>query len=523
MPTKFELEKNAKALIDSDPSEAVIQYRKIWDEFGDKFNEWDAFYSIKALRKVSKPDLRWAEELVDRFNNEKVNGLYAWLVFDTCIKGRTRNDILRFENLIAALPAVSPQKNLQADNSFPCPTSISIFKLVDALTENQFNAPRVNELLESLNHRYLSIKTSTITTEERGSIELASDLEKYYALKTKALLKLGEHSICKSLCEEALSTIAKFHYDNDTWFRMRIAICDEKLGNLEASETQFKSLLATRTGSDKWFIYRDIADFYLDQGDLEKAWKYAVDATSHSNEPHYMIGLYHLQAKILYKLDRADEGKILAELIASVIKEQQWRTKDIYAKLISFYEVDTEALKSSSDYLKAAQAFWMSERYAGQSKIKGEIVSINNNGKGGKIRDEQGRTIGFHRKDFVRRPRDLSELVGASAEFYIMPSFEGKPIAENILVAKTNRIEVRNDMVGKRFTGIVKSIVDFGIFVGIDGHSDALLHKNNIPKDMRTDLNTAFKKGDSINVEVTAITEKGMQLKYVSSTTARKD
>lgn len=518
MPTKFEIEKRAKSLIDSDPNEAAIQYRKIWDEFGDKFNEWDAFFSIKALRKASNPDLKWAKELVDKFNTEKVNGLYAWFIFDACIKGKKRNDILRFENLIAALPAVSPQKCLQAGSSFPCPTTISIFKLIDALIENQFNAHRVNELLECLDPRQLSTKTNTMTSEERGTVELASDLEKYYALKTKALLKLGEHSSCKSLCEEALRTLTKFHYDNDIWFRMRIAICDEKLGNLDASEAQFKSLLATRTGSDKWFIYRDVAVFYLEQGDLEKAWKYAIDATSRSNDPHYMIGLYHLQAKILYKLDRANEGKILAELIASIIKEQQWRTKDIYAKLISFYEIDTETLKSSSEYLKAAQAFWTGERYAGQSKTNGEIISVHNNGKVGRIRDEQGRTVCFHRKDFVRRPRDLAELIGAPVEFYVIPSFEGRPVAENITVNKTKRIEVAHDVIGKCFVGTVKKIVDFGLFVGIDEHSDALLHKSNIPKNMRNNLNEMFIKGQSIKVEVSAVTEKGMQLKYVDLT-----
>ena len=31
----------------------------------------------------------------------------------------------------------------------------------------------------------------TIETQERGAVELSSDLEKYFALKTKALLKLG--------------------------------------------------------------------------------------------------------------------------------------------------------------------------------------------------------------------------------------------------------------------------------------------------------------------------------------------
>jgi ribosomal protein S1 len=87
-------------------------------------------------------------------------------------------------------------------------------------------------------------------------------------------------------------------------------------------------------------------------------------------------------------------------------------------------------------------------------------------------------------------------------------------------VTKAKQKDASSDVIGKCFAGTVKKIVEFGVFVGIEGFCDALLHKSNIPRKLRDDLNGVFKRGDGIKVEVTAITEKGMQLKYVSEAEA---
>src|SRR5690606_19782904 len=151
--------------------------------------------------------------------------------------------------------------------------------------------------------------------------------EKFFSLKTKALIKLEMYEECKELAELALQKLNKFHTDNDLWFKMRIALSEEGLGNHEASEHQLSELLSSRAGSNKWFLYRDLAEVCFEKGENEKAWKYAVDATFHGNEPGFMIKLYMLQAKILYKLVRSDDGKLMAELIAAILKEEGWKEK----------------------------------------------------------------------------------------------------------------------------------------------------------------------------------------------------
>lgn len=513
MESKRDIETKAKALLASNPAEAVKLYKEISETNPDEFNSWDAFFAIKAMRGENNPDLKWANELVKKFTEEKVGNLYGWLIFDKCVKSKSRSEIISNESLIKELPELSPQKNLREDSSYPCPTTISIFKLADAHAENLFNARKISDLLSRLDFNFLSTQSRILETEQRGDVELASDLEKFFALQTKALIKLEEYEECKEMCNTALEFLTKFHYNNDLWFKMRIALAEEGLGNFEESRSLFKKLLSSRAGSDKWFLYRDIAEVYYEQEDFNKAWKYAVDAAFYGNEPHYLIGLYLLQARILFKLDRPDDGKVLAELIGTILLEQGWNDKAEYNRLFDYYKVDRDTLPALSEIIQVARQFWNRERYGGMVKISGTIISVHRNGKIGRIKDESGKIIDFHKKDLFKRTRSLEQFKGAKVEYYEMESEDGKHYAENIVVLKQPSSEIKSYIVGKTVDGTVKNIAEFGIFVRLPGMSDGLLHKNNLPRDLKESFKEAFNPGDKIRVLVARATEKGLQLK----------
>ena len=146
MESKFELEKRAKNLLDSNPKEACELYRKVWSEFSDSINEWDAFFTIKALRAAKDYDLNWARNVAEKFEDDKSRGLYAWLVFDACVKGKNEGDIVRSDSIISALPEISPQRNQQEESPFPCPTTICLFKLIAAHKKNNFKFLKEGEL-----------------------------------------------------------------------------------------------------------------------------------------------------------------------------------------------------------------------------------------------------------------------------------------------------------------------------------------------------------------------------------------
>lgn len=517
METKRDLEEKAKAMIGTNPDQAMKLYQEQWETFPDEFSVWDAFYTIKAMRTSTLTNLTWAIELAEKFKGDRVGNLYGWLIFDRCVKGKNRNEILANEKYIESLINLSPQKSLKEEDAFPCPTTISILKLCDAHAENLFNARKINELLSGLDYNILSNKSKTIETQGRGEVELSSDLEKYFALKTKALLKLGEFETCIQNCKKGLELVEKFHYNNDLWFKMRIALSEDALGNHDKSEELFKELLESKAGSDKWFLYRDISEVYYEQGDFVKAWKYAVNATFYGNEPHFLIGLYLLQARILFKLERPTEGRILAELIAAILKEQEWNDKTEYVRLFNYYKIDRTTLLTSSELIKKARLFWQKERYGNKPKQKGTIISIHKNGKIGCIKDLNNNIIGFNKKDLVMKIKSLDKLTGATVEYFIMESYNGKNVAENITIIEQSVTPKSNNLVGKTFEGTVKDVVEFGVFIRVQGAPDGLLHRNNLPHNLKDSFKEVFTKGKKVKIKIEKVTEKGIQLKLVDN------
>ena len=93
--TKQELDSKAKNNLESNPNEAVKIYKSMYEQYPDQFNSWDAFYSIKAMRLSTSFDIFWASELTEKYKDEKVSGLYGWLIFDKCVKGKERIEIIR--------------------------------------------------------------------------------------------------------------------------------------------------------------------------------------------------------------------------------------------------------------------------------------------------------------------------------------------------------------------------------------------------------------------------------------------
>lgn len=510
---KRDLEQQAKALKDSNPEEAIKIYHEIWKDYNAEFNGWDAFFTIQTLKKIdcANTDIDWAFELVDKFPEEKVTNVFGWLVFDKLVKQANKHELINNESKILKMAQIVPQKNLREDESYPCPVTISLFKLTDVYSENLFNATKINEALVFLNPDLLNSKSRTIETAQRGDIELASDYEKYFALKTKSLYKLGEYIQCIDTCNEAINAITEFHYNNDLWFKMRIALSEDKLGNHEKGEELLQEILKSKAGSDKWFLYRDISEIYFEQKEYNKAWKLAVEATYYGNEPHFLIGLFLLQAKILFKLNRVEDGKLLAELIAAIIKENKWGEKQEYIRLFDFYKIKIQEVDSVISLFSKAQNFWNNERYGNIPISSGVIISVHKNGKIGRIKDELGAIIDFHKKDLKMKLRSVENLKGSQVKFYCIKSVSGILRAESIEVLSQVNISKDDSLIGKVFDGIVDNVTDFGIFVKFDKNK-GLVHKNSLPKEIINNYQELYSKGDSIKVKINRITDKGYNL-----------
>lgn len=515
MENKRELQIKAKELLDSSPKESIAIGKRIWNEFEgiDEFNLYDALQVLNSARKDCNVDFEFIYEVAKKYSEkDEVINKFKWYVFDKYLKGKKNIALLPNETNIYKMLVLTSQANLRENNTYPCPYTIGVIELAKGHSKNLFNARKVIEYTDMLNPSLLS-KENKNYVKDGEEVKVASDLESYYALKTKAFLKAEQFEECKSLCELALHDLDEFHYNNDLWFQMRIALCYEKLGELEESEELFQKLLSTKAGNDKWFLYYDISELYYHQNNFEKALKYSINATFYGTDLDKMNGLLLLQTRILVKLNRLNDGKIIAELIAAIIKKYELNIRQDYENLFKYFKIDSQNSKEFNSIYMIAHDLWIKERYKGLYEITGKIFFVNPNGKFGKIKTSDNRTFAFHKRDFNVKQRNISELKDSKISFVEMKSYDGKVVAENIKILEKVIIPNESLSIGTVLSGIIKNFADFGIFVKLNGHRDGLIHKNALPSEVKSSFKEIYNVGQKIKVRVEKVSGRGIELK----------
>lgn len=98
--------------------------------------------------------------------------------------------------------------------------------------------------------------------------ELASVQEEWYSQYSKSLFALGEYPLCINICEEALITIRKMHYSNDSWFKRRIAQCKVHTNELSCAIADYEAIVKRK---NDWFILGELGILYKQTGEYAKA------------------------------------------------------------------------------------------------------------------------------------------------------------------------------------------------------------------------------------------------------------
>jgi len=335
--------------------------------------------------------------------------------------------IERIETLIPLL--------LELNNDFSKTLISNLFSIV-LKSEKKKPAPNwklVNDFCNHINPEVLSRECSTIQVERKGQMrdmELASDIENWYAYKTKALMKLGEWQECFEKSKEALDILENFHYSNDVWFSRRVALSKKNLGNTEDTIEELKLILRKKK---EWFIQKELAELYFDKSDLESAFRCATQAITNFGPLEFKVDLLFLLGKILNKKNENDLAFKHFSLSKLIRQSEEWKIpQKVLDELRSFENIEiniNDIGKLKSELKKYCNGF-SQEKKKSFSNIKGtqkgEIVRIMNDNERGKD--------GFlksNNKDFYFSVSSNFHLtpkieIGTKVEFTIMPSKDGK-------------------------------------------------------------------------------------------------
>lgn len=233
---------------------------------------------------------------------------------------------------------------------------------------NNPNWATINNLLDYLDPEKLDNKPQVLKIKNGPKagreIELATDKENWYSYKTKALIEIEHYLECIKVCEHALKVIEKFHYDNDVWIKRRIAISKLKLGEKQEGINLLYQVLLNKK---EWFVFKEYAEELFKNDEVEKAFKYAVDAALMKGDYILRLDLFRLLYEILTKKGELEIAKkhLVAEYLLRV--EKKWRVPD-YLLPIQKELSEISPLPSAKSVIEELKKYWQSFLQTGRIK-----------------------------------------------------------------------------------------------------------------------------------------------------------
>jgi len=339
-----------------------------------------------------------------------------------------KNELIqRIEELIPIL--------LSINNDYSKTLTSNLFSIV-LKSEKKKPTPNwklINDFCNHFKPEDLSTDCSTIQVERKGQLkdmELASDMENWFAYKTKSLLKIGEWQECFETSKKAIETIENFHYSNDVWFARRIALSKKNLGNTEETIEELQAILRKKK---EWFIQKELSELYFEKGDFEKAFKYSNDAITN-------FGPIEFKVDLLYLLGRIHKNKSESELafkhfsLSKLIRQkEEWKVPQKLFDELNQFKLQEITVSEINNLKSELKKYWNNlkpkqekRRNSNPNIQNGEVVRImhdNERGKDGFLKCN-GTDYYFSLSANYHLTPKIS--IGSNVGFKIIPAENGK-------------------------------------------------------------------------------------------------
>ncbi len=415
---------------------AAELYRKLWEA---KEQAWDGYFWAHCLRKSgdSAASLDATRVVFAKHRDHKpLRNHYALCIYDLEIKqlNQIRNEDRVFKALSAIKELSEPPEKIGDFNL----VNVAVWKVVKIYKERiNFAAEAMLKLTDLLDPDAQDNDCYVTEDEDGKKVELASKREEYYMLRSKALYELKRYEECVECCNQALSKLDKFHYDNDVWFKMRIARVNAESGDVAQAIQQLETLLSKRR---EWFLQRDLAEWHLKTGNDDKALKYILDAVLNHGDPDKKISVYKAAVNIFSRLEREDDAKRIVEFIAAVYNDVGKKFDAETAELLQKYDVSQDRnadLKKEFKALKRRCEEMLAELVP---RFSGTIKRINPDGFAGFIETGDKKSYFFKLKDVNGKKEDV--VPGAEVTFVAEKGFDKKKNKESDVAVK---IQLKNN------------------------------------------------------------------------------
>lgn len=408
----------------------------LYDQFEDVLeinpSEWDFIYLMNGLYKNKRyEDCLTTYKACKRLYKEcnSLNSKMGWCVYHIYLKGfdfskHSSGDF--FEKVDYVLG------NIKDEPYSPvwCIVNLVTKVIVHKIAGNNPDYARANDYLELVKRTNLSREERRVETADGKSVSMASDYETWYSRKTKCLFKMGEWDECIKVCDEGISSITKFHNNNDSWFKYRKAVSMLKLGKFEKSMFVAEEIL--NSGFKHWSIYQLLYDIAVKRDDVSSAMKYAGCCALTDSKHEMRIKFYKICADFFYRQSMTEAAMLHLHLIVLIKQEQRWKLKEENQWKIT----DEISSMTKKETLQRLQSFWKKHRDKDKVYIEGRISRLLPSGKDGFVKDAAGEEYYFSFRDADCDRRKL--LVGTRVMFVL-----GERLDKKRNIRKMNAIEIK--------------------------------------------------------------------------------
>lgn len=407
---------------------AATEYARIWPD-GDPWTGWGYGLCLRKLRRGQEA-LGVAEE-VSKLDPEFRLGrsLLAWCLFDVVIKPAGAVD---GKVLVAAKRIFDLSDPAEAAAYEPTSPMVPTILRVAKWFSEDMKDVRVLEWLARLDPDRLSVEAYVHKDERGRDQELASNRERYYAMLTKALQRLGQWEECLDTSQKALVTCGSLHLGNDVWFARRAALAKLNLGRPEEALVELERLAAKKPAG---FMDTNIAEAAWEAGDVARTRKHALAALEAPGDLGYKLDAVRLLAEVLWKQGLKEEASQHVTLCIAARQARGWRIPDELTALAETMGVgepheDVDALH------KRLRRAWSEMNEQLSPRLTGIVSRLFPHGRAGFIRGADGQSYYFDARDW--RDRKVQPIDGQSVTFKTKAGFDRK---KNI--PTTNAADIR--------------------------------------------------------------------------------
>ncbi|MBN1540918.1 hypothetical protein JW992_02150 [candidate division KSB1 bacterium] len=337
--------------------------------------------------------------------NVSIRNLYAWIIYRAEIRHELAQDRQHFLKAARAIVRLSSQQDKRS------PYTDTVLRVLDLFSE-PFSVQAVLEWTSYLNPALLRHTAGQVQSKA------PTPKERYYRLRSEALLKNNQSRECLELCQEALTCLNPLRGDDALWFKRKIALSLFALGEFQDALQLLLELVVLRP---EWYIEKEIAAVYQEMGDVRSALEYAARAALNGDEIKSKINVYKLLVQLLEKTGQTAAAGDHARLVLAVARTMRWRLRGELTGWIQRFHIELDRLPTPELAVERLKPLWRKIRFTDKPCYDGSIQSLHPNRSGGLVSRSDGRCFVFSCRDALS-PTSLH--IGTPVTFYLEQHYD---------------------------------------------------------------------------------------------------